>query len=118
MKNLTRALVSALILSVTVPVATGVEQQEQEQIKLRLELVYIFEADPTEFLLVIGNSGFRSVPSLKKFIAGLPRGTTLEWAPGCKRMGNEPLLSSEEEMDEFKMFCEERGIRFLLIPSG
>ena len=116
MNNLTRIFASALILMSTLPPAWAA--QEAQPLKLRMELVYIFEAEPTEFIFVIGNSGFRSVASLKKFIGGLPRGSTIEWAPGCIRFGDEPLLSSEYEMNGFKKFCEQRGIRFVLIPSG
>ena len=86
--------------------------------KYRMELVYIFEANSTEFIFVIGNVGFKSVDSLKKFLGGLPPGSTLEWAPGCRRMGGEPLLSSEWEMEEFKAFCAESNINFVLVPSG
>ena len=86
--------------------------------KYRMELVYIFEADSTEYILVVGSVGFKSVASLKKFLADLPPGSTLEWAPGCRRSGGEPLLSSEEEMENFKAFCAEKKISFILVPSG
>ena len=86
--------------------------------KYRMELVYIFEADSPEFIFVVGNVGFKSVESLKNFLNNLPPGSILEWAPGCKRIGSEPLLSSEEEMEAFKTFCVERGITFILVPSG
>ena len=86
--------------------------------KHRMELVYIFEAGSTEFIFVIGNAGFKSVASLKKFVGSLPPGSILEWAPGCLRMGGEPLLSSGQEMEDFKAFCAERNITFILLPSG
>ena len=86
--------------------------------KYRMELVYVFEADATEFIFVVGNVGFKSVASLKRFLSNLPSGSTLEWAPGCKRIGSEPLLSSEQEMEDFKAFCAERSINFILVPSG
>ena len=86
--------------------------------KYRLELVYIFDSDSKEYIFVIGNGGFKSITSLKKFLNHLPRGTILEWEPGCVRMGDEPLLSSQQDMDDFKAFCAERGIKFILLPSG
>ena len=86
--------------------------------KYRMELIYIFEPRSTEFIFAIGNAGFKSVASLKNFVGNLPAGSTLEWAPGCKRTGGEPLLSSEEEMQDFKAFCLEKNINFVLIPSG
>ena len=86
--------------------------------KYRMELVYIFEADSPEFIFVVGNAGFKSVAALKKFLGSLPPGSALEWAPGCRRIGGEPLLSSEQEMGEFKAFCAEKSINFVLVPSG
>lgn len=86
--------------------------------KYRMELVYIIDGNSTEFIFVIGNAGFKSIDSLKGFLSTLPPGSHLEWSPGCLRMGNEPLLSSEWEMEEFKAFCAERNINFVLVPSG
>jgi len=92
--------------------------QAQSPPKYRMELVYIFEAESPEFIFVVGSVGFKSVTSLKKFLSGLPPGSTLEWAPGCKRVGGEPILSSEQELEEFKAFCAEKNINFVLVPSG
>ena len=86
--------------------------------KYRMELVYIFEPGSTEYIFVIGNVGFRSVASLKEYVGKLPAGSTIEWAPGCLRMGGEPLLSSEQEMEDFKAFCVEKNISFILVPAG
>ncbi|HEV8485732.1 MAG TPA: hypothetical protein VGV87_19470 [Blastocatellia bacterium] len=118
MKTLNRLLAVVLILfGMHTPALPGQEPHKQPP-KYRLELVYIFESNVTEFIFVVGNSGFKSVSSLKSFIGGLPPGSTLEWAPGCKRLGNEPLLSSEDDMTDFRRFCEEKGIKFILVPSG
>ena len=108
----------SVILLLSVVSAEAQEMPTQTAPKYRMELVYIFEADATEFIFVVGHSGFRSITSLKAFVSNLPAGSTLEWAPGCKRFGNEPLLSSEPEMDDFKAFCAERNIDFILVPSG
>jgi hypothetical protein len=83
-----------------------------------LKLVYVFDSPETEFIFVIGNSGFRSVDSLQKFIASLPAETTLRWSPGCERLGGEPLLSSQHEMARFQAFCRDHQINFVLVPSG
>ena len=32
--------------------------------------------------------------------------------------GGEPLLSSEQEMEDFKAFCAEKNINFILVPAG
>jgi hypothetical protein len=92
--------------------------QSQSPLKYQMKLVYIFEADSPEFIFVIGSIEFKTVASLKNYLSVLPSGSILEWAPGCKRLGSEPLLSSEQEMEEFKAFCAERGINFILVPSG
>lgn len=110
----------AVILLTAVPRANAQENgpQRPPASKYRMELVYIVEDETLEFIFVIGKAGFKSVDSLKKFLSNLTPGSTLEWDPGCRRMGNEPLLSSEEEMEEFKAFCAERNINFVLVPSG
>ena len=71
-----------------------------------------------EYVFIIGEVAFRSVDALKKGIAAFPKGSILKWAPSCKRMGGEPLLSSIEDMDAFKKYCSSIGIEFILIPSG
>ena len=86
--------------------------------RYELQLVHIFDGPKTEHIFVIGESGFRTVASLKAFLATLPKGTELRWAPGCERFGDEPLLSSEQDLAEFKAFLEQRGIRLVLVPSG
>lgn len=86
--------------------------------KYELKLVYVFEHAEAEFIFVIGNSGFKSVDRLKQFLGGLPKGSEITWAPGCDRLGNEPLLSSEKDMKSFRSFLERRGIKFVLVPAG
>src|SRR5688572_33495294 len=106
MKTHKRLLRLSVILLLAVLHADAQEgAQPQPPAKHRMELVYVFEAGSTEFVFVIGNVGFKSVASLKNYVGNLPPGSTLEWAPGCKRLGGEPLLSSEQEMEEFKAFC-------------
>ena len=107
-----------LWLLIGVPGVQALEQEQQPPLKYRMELIYVFEAGKTEYIFTIGNSGFKSVASLKQFIGQLPVGSIIEWAPGCERFGTEPLLSSEEEMESFKAFCKEKGMRFILVPSG
>jgi hypothetical protein len=47
----------------------------------------------------------------------VPAGGTLEWSPGCKRIGGEPLETAEE-LAELKAFCAARGVRFVHIAGG
>ena len=86
--------------------------------KHQMRLVYLFEANKTEYIFVVGDSGFRSVGALKDFLSRLPPGSELEWSPGCERMGDEPLLSSDQAMKDFKDFCILKNIKFTLVPSG
>ncbi len=75
--------------------------------------------DGKDYIFVInGVVAYRTLDGLKKYLKELPKGSTLTWAPGCGRMGGEPLLSSKEEMQKFKAFCESCGISFVLVPSG
>jgi len=109
---------SALVLSLTL-VATSSSPQTSipEPVRRELQLVYVFDAGKPEFILVIGQCGFRSVETLKEHLKTWPPGSELKWAPGCERLGGEPL-SSDEDMTAFKAFLEERQIKFVFIPSG
>jgi hypothetical protein len=92
--------------------------ESQSPPKYQMKLVYIFETESPEFIYVIGSIGFKTVASLKNYLSTMPHGSILEWAPGCRRIVSEPLLSSEQEMEDFKAFCAEKGITFILVPSG
>lgn len=87
---------------------------------LTMTLARIIDAGETEqYVFVInGVVAFKSLDGLKKHLKDIPKGYSLTWAPGCCRTGSEPLIRSEEEMREFKEFCETIGINFILVPSG
>jgi hypothetical protein len=117
-----RSLVyTVLLLSVTAPAIAG-ESKAAPPPTYRMNVVYIFETQNTasapESIMVIGNSGFRSLAALRRFVASLPRGAVLEWAPGCEQLGGELLLSSAKDMEEFRVLCKDRGIAFILHPWG
>lgn len=107
-----------MVLLVLMPWRVCVAQEARPPLKYELKLVYIFEGKEPEFIFVVGQSGFKSIESLKRFLGSLPKGSEIRWAPGCERVGKEPLLSSEEDMRAFRLFIEERGIKFVLVPSG
>jgi hypothetical protein len=117
--RLVQALLIFLLL-ICAPMARAQEKQEPRPPRYRMELVWIADGrdDKHEYVFVVGAVGFKTVKGLKDFVAGLPAGSILEWSPGCRRMGDEPLLSSAEELEEFKRFCEEHGVEFILHPSG
>jgi hypothetical protein len=98
----------------------GRAEAHQQPVEREMQLVYVFDdgAQKPEFLFVIGQSGFRSVDALERYLATLPRGSELRWAPGCTRTGGEPLLSSDEDMKAFEAFLDAHGIKFVLVPSG
>jgi hypothetical protein len=117
--KITKYLVSALVLIVLWTLSALAQEQAQlsSPPEYRLELISIYDAE-SEYMFVIGNTGFKSVASLKKFLSVASPGSTLKWAPGCIRFGNEPLLSSVQDMDDFKAFCVAHKINFILVPSG
>src|SRR5262245_32128077 len=43
-----------------------------------------------EWIFVVGTIAYRSLEDFKKGIAHFPKGSTLTWDPGCKRLGGEP----------------------------
>lgn len=92
--------------------------------KYKITLVSFYDADPREQMITIifpdGSGGyiFKSVDLLKKFIATLPHNATLEWAPSDVRIGGEPLLSSEQQMSDFKDYCRQKGVNLILVPAG
>ncbi len=107
-----------VILASSIVCAHGQENAKSPPPKYRLELIYVSDAASREYLLVIGNIGFKSVASLKKFLADLPAGSILEWDPGCIRWGGEPLLSSREDMEDFMAFCVAIKINFIWYHLG
>lgn len=70
-----------------------------------------------EWIFVIGGSAYRTLDALKAGVTRFPSGSSLTWAPGCCRIGGEPL-STSEELKDLKAHCESHGIRFVLVPAG
>jgi hypothetical protein len=116
MKSMANILSGILLMVAGLFGSSG--EVQREPIKSELRLIYVFEEPKTAFIFVIGQSGFTSTTSLKRYLSTWPPGSELKWAPGCIRFGGEPLLSSEEEMKAFRAFLKKRGIRFVLVPSG
>lgn len=87
---------------------------------LTMTLAWIADAgEPKQCVFVInGVVAYKTLDGLKKYLKDIPKGSSLTWAPGCGRIGNEPLIGSADEMKKFKEFCESIGIHFTLVPSG
>ena len=85
-----------------------------------MTLAWIADAgEPKQYVYVInGVVAYTTLDGLKKYLKDIPKDSTLTLAPGCRRLGNEPLLDSQVEMKKFKEFCESIGIKFSLVPSG
>ena len=87
---------------------------------LTMTLAWIADAgEPKQYVFVInGVVAYKTLDGLKNYLKDIPKGSSLTWAPGCGRIGNEPLIGSADEMKNFKEFCESTGINFTLVPSG
>ena len=114
-----RMLVLLMLCGILLPVlAQDVKKPKPENLTMTLAWV-AGPWRPKQFVLVInGVVAFKTVDGLKKYLKDIPKESTLTWAPGCCRIGNEPLIGSEEEMKKFKDFCKTNGIKFVLVPSG
>lgn len=85
-------ILTVVIFSFSFAIAQQNPPRQSELIKYTMQLIYIFDRDQTEYILVLGQAGFRTLEAFKKQVAKLPHGSILEWAPGCEPLGNEPLL--------------------------
>jgi hypothetical protein len=95
----------------------GIEKA-QLPITYQMKIVYIYEGDKPEAIIVVGNAGFKSVASLKNWAMNLPSGTIIEFDTTCKHIENEPVVIFDKEMDDFKDFCKQRNINFVIHPAG
>jgi hypothetical protein len=95
------------------------ESLEESPQKYQLELIWIYGTGSThEYVFVLGKVGYKTVAALKERIAGLKEGSIVEWDPGCIRMGQEPLLSSEKDMKDFAEFCKKEKVNLVIRPAG
>ena len=104
------------VLALIAMSAIASAQQSLIAKKLILGVDWVPEAN-VEVLVTEGRR-FNSVTSLKKYLGKQPAGSTVEWDPGCVRVGNNPLLSSGEEINDLREFLEKRGITFVVFPAG
>jgi len=117
MKQLLFALVFVLFGTLT-PAHAQVGKLQPENLTLTLAMI----ADagrPIQYVFVInGVVAYRTLDGLENHLKNLPKGSSLTWAPGCCRIGQEPLINSQEEMKKFKEFCAGIGIKLVIVPSG
>lgn len=113
-----RLLIAVVLCGALLPALPQDVKRKPEN--LTMSLAWIADAgEPKQYVFVInGVVAYKTLDRLKKYLKDLPKDSTLTWAPGCCRMGGEPLLGSEEEMKKFKDFCASVGIKFTLVPAG
>jgi hypothetical protein len=95
-----------------------VEQPKSIPLVYQMKLVYIFDGDKPDAIINVGNAGFRSVASLKNWAKGLSSGTTIEFQETCRHTDNEPVVMSDKEKADFKDFCKQHNINFIIRPAG
>jgi hypothetical protein len=118
MMEMKRLLIAMFLCALLAPVFAQDAKPKPEN--LTMTLAWIADAgDPKQYVLVInGVVAYKTLDGLKKYLKDLPKGSSLTWAPGCCRIGNEPIIGSVDEMKKFKEFCESVGIKFTLVPAG
>lgn len=113
-----RAYVITLLIASCLLPALGQDEKKPENLKMSLAWV-VDEGEPKQYVFVInGTLAFKTIDGVKNYMKTIPENSTLTWDPGCCRMGDEPLLSSKKDMDEFRKFCDENHVKFVLVPSG
>ena len=84
----------------------------------RLTLEVMWEPVTNTETFTVDGKKFASVRALKKFLAKQPEGSIVEWDPGCVRIGDQPLLSSKRDMDDFRQFLKKQKLKLVVIPAG
>ena len=93
--------------------------------KYSLSVARVYESSPArpEWVFILGGTGSqrggetvcKSLSSLKKLFAGLPRGSTLDWSPTCDPEESKALQAA---LGELKTICRNAGVTFTIHPSG
>ncbi len=118
--SMKRVITIALLLCSVLQPAFAMKSKPQPQ-NLTMTLAWVADeqTDSPQYLFVInGVLAYKTVNELKRYLKNLPGESTLTWAPRCCRMGNEPLLNSQDDMKNFQEFCESNNIGLIIVPSG
>jgi hypothetical protein len=121
MKNAALLLILLAIIA-SYPLVSGGEPSAQPSMKYRLTRQGVAGLTTPQWVFIIvtpeGHPWVATDAKLHWMIAqAVPANATLEWAPGCKRIGGEPLEKAEE-LDALKAFCAERKVQFIQAPAG
>lgn len=114
-----KSLLCTIFLCASLTSVTAQDAMPKSE-NLTMTLAWVADAgEPKQYVFVInGVVAYKTLEGLQKYLKDIPKGSSLTWAPGCCRIGNEPLLGSLEEMKKFQEFCNSVGIKFNLVPSG
>lgn len=91
-------------------------QQAKSTDKIVIEVVW--EPALNAEVLAIRGVKYNTVALLKSALAAKPAGTVVVWDPGCVRVGEHPMLSTQKELNELRQFLEKKGLKFIERPSG
>jgi hypothetical protein len=90
--------------------------------KYRLVRQPVHGTEPRQWVFVVitpaGFPGVTTPEALEEYVElVVPEHATLEWSPGCCRIGGEPM-GEAGELKAFADFCKRRTINFVHIPAG
>jgi hypothetical protein len=91
-----------------------------EPAKFELQLIFVADTEPHEFIWQVTglpHCAFKSLSSysLRKWVADLSAGSTIEWFPSDALIGGE---RSGEEITQFQAFCKKEDVKFVIHMAG
>lgn len=66
----------------------------------------------------LNEESFDSMDSFQKRLRKLPSGSVVVWQVSCLVWSGDDPLRTEEQMNAFKGFCREAGVRLIVKPAG
>ena len=68
--------------------------------------------------LFLNDESFDSMDAFQKRLRKLPSGSVVVWQVSCLVSGSDEPLRTEEQLNAFKEFCREAGLRLIVSPAG
>jgi|SRR5665213_2409850 len=111
---------AALLMFLTI--AAAADKTPPGRYSLSVARIYESNLSHPEWVFIFGGTDSvrggetvcKSVTSLKKLLAALPPGSTLDWSPTCD--GESEVLKSD--IEDLKMICTKAGITLTIHPTG
>jgi hypothetical protein len=66
----------------------------------------------------LNEESFDSMDAFQKRLRKLPSGSVVVWQVSCLVLGGDEPLRTEEQLNVFKEFCREAGLRLIVNPAG